>query len=129
MPLVERVEHAAVANCRRGDQRVEQAQAIREMKLGELLECRLAFRLRRPHDLEAIDERESLLDLVRVAGVLHELHHHEARDADVGIRREPIRCCVKATLDVDQHIRVDEFHGLDFQPAARRWAASRRRRE
>jgi hypothetical protein len=34
------------------------------MKLGELLECRLAFRLRRPHDLEAIDERESLLDLV-----------------------------------------------------------------
>ena len=90
---------------------------------------RLAFRLRRPHDLEAIDEREGLLDLVRVAGVLHELHHHEARDADVGIRREPIRCCAEATLDVDQHIRFDEFHGLDFQPAVRRWAASRRRRE
>ena len=34
-----------------------------------------------------------------------------------------------ATLDVDQHIRVHEFHGLDFQPAVRRWAASRRRRE
>jgi len=65
---------------------------MREMKLGELLECRLAFRLRRPHDLEAIDKRKTLLDLVKIAGVLHEIHHHEARNTDVGIRREPIRC-------------------------------------
>ena len=118
-----------MAEGRRRDQRVEQAQAMREMKLGELLECRLAFRLRRPHDLEAIDERETLLDLVEIAGVLHELHHHEARNTDVGIRREPIRCRAEATPDVDQHIRVNEFRGLDFQPAVRRWAASRRRRE
>ena len=118
-----------MAEGRRRDQRVKQAQAMLEMKLGELLECRLAFRLRRPHDLETVDERETLLDLVKIAGVLHEFHYHEARDTDVGIRRKPIRCRDEATLDVDQHIRVNEFHGLDFQPSVRRWAASRRRRE
>ena len=62
------------------------------MKCGELFECRLAFRRGWPHDLEAVDKRESLPDLVRVSGILYELHHHEARDADIGISREPI-CC------------------------------------
>ena len=103
-----------MADGRRGNQCVKQAETVRKMKRGELFECRLALRSRRPHDLEAIDKRESLLHLVRVAGVLHELHHHEARDADFGIRRKPIRCCAEATLDVDQHIRVDEFPGLDL---------------
>lgn len=129
VPLVERVEDAAMADGRRGNQCVKQAETLRKMKLGELFECRLAFRLGWPHDLKAIDKRESLLHLVRVSGVLHELHHHEAGYADVAIRREPICRGGEATLDIDQHIRVDELHGLDFQPAVRRWAASRRRRE
>ena len=42
--FIERVEHTAVTDCRRGDQRVEQAETVREMELGELVKCRLAFR-------------------------------------------------------------------------------------
>lgn len=118
-----------MADRRGGDQRVEQAQTVGEVQPGKLFQCRLAFCLGRPHDLESFDERKGLVHFFGVAGILHEFHHHEARHPDIAFRCKPISGHAEASLDIDQYVGVDEFHGLNLQSVARCWAASRSRRQ
>lgn len=110
---IERAERGLAIDGRRGDQRVDQSQVVREVEPGEIVERQFALDVVRPDDSERSDQLSGAVHLTTVACILHQFHDHQAGHlGQFGQSLEPINRRRMASLNVNQDIGVEQQHAL-----------------
>ena len=90
------------------------------MERREVRKCAIAIRLTGPDDLERRDQPRGPADLMGIASILNQFHHHKARHGkQFSQSGKPGHGWSVASLDVDQYVGIDPIHCLRPLPLLR----------